>query len=157
MFSKQIINNLRYINTIQSNGSVFFIFDYNSDDFKVNEIFFLNFSLIETQCLLKLNNQYYFFFNFKTHYFNTLHKEYLTYNNLKYIYDDKYEVEKQYFFKNKKVLIKEKIDNHFFEKTFFKDKYFDFYNEIYTYNNFEILKLLKFFSKKLFFNIFFNI
>ena len=65
MFSKQLINNLKYTNSIQSNGSVFFIFDYNSDDFKVNEIYYFNFSLIGTEWLLKLNNLFYFFFNFK--------------------------------------------------------------------------------------------
>ena len=44
---KQLIINNKYIDNIQSNGSVIIVFDYFSYDFTVNEVHFFNFFILD--------------------------------------------------------------------------------------------------------------
>lgn len=159
MFSKQLINNFRYLHSIQSNGSIFSIFDYNSDGFKVNEVHYNNFFLTDN-IFLKLNNIYFIFFNEKLSYYSKLHDKYLIHFKGKFIIDSlyNYSIKNKKIFFNKKInLKKNKVTYNHFENTFFKDKLFSLSSEIHVYNNLKILKILSIFTKKIFFNIFFNI
>lgn len=155
MYSKQLINNFRYIHSIQSNGSTFFIFDYYSDDFKVNEVHYINYFNID-QIYLKLNNIYHSFYYSKSHYLYIFHQNFMLHYDKKYIVKscDSYKIkEKIHFFKLKK----QDIDYNYFENSFFKEKSFHLFQCIYIYNSFQILELLKSFLKKICSNIFFNI
>lgn len=133
------IQHYKYTYSIQSNGSIIFSFDYFPYGFKINEIHYLNFFL-----------EYENFFSktFSFYYFNNIDFSYF------YIYY------KKIFLINNNLLIKNVNQENFFffyNNTLFDKKKLNVFDNVIAYSNIHIIKILLFFKKKIFFNIFYNL
>ena len=160
---KQLIINNKYIDNIQSNGSVIIVFDYFSYDFTVNEVHFFNFFLLDlnnfTDYFLRWDNLFNYFFSADFYYFNIFHLDYLVNNNLNLLDQNSYELKELKFFFDVNISNKETNAVILFNlnTSIFFNKYCFFFDIIYTYNNFDILKFILFYSQKVISNIFYNI
>lgn len=112
--SKELIHGKRYVYNINANGSIFIIFDYFTNDFKVNETQYFNFYFLDKESLLSNKKTIFYYFYNKTHYSflfysSLLFKKYILYNQTHllflssevYIYSNYYVLEQIKFFYKK--------------------------------------------------------
>lgn len=153
--SKKLISHYKYVYSLFTNGSVAIVFDYFSDDFKVNETHFNKFFMIQP---ISFDNKYLiqyngwsFFFTQQNNYWVVWQTNFIKDNNYSISSNDKKEM--VYFIVKKNAQLQ--INSYFFER--FKN-YFYFTNSkmLSIYNNTTIFKLITSYHFKLFDNLFFN-
>lgn len=161
--SKKLISHSKYVYSLYTNGSVVLVFDYFSDDFKVNETHFNKFFMIQpisfdTKYLLKANGWSFFFQ--QNNYWVTWQNNFLKDNN--YSIDSNnntkeivYSIVKKQFLPVKIDSLQIKINSSFFERL--KNYFFvTNSNMLSIYNNTTILKIITSYNFKLFDTLFFN-